>query len=77
MNSLEKVIKPNFNEVKELVKSLSPAEKLKLNDIIWKDNIEIPIEHQELVRDRKEKAVINPDRLIDWNSAVQILNQND
>ncbi|MCP9754916.1 hypothetical protein EGI26_07085 [Lacihabitans sp. CCS-44] len=77
MDYLTKLEKPNFNEVKELVRNLTPAEKLQLNDFIWEENIEIPIEHKVLVRERREKNNANPERLIDWNAAINFLMKND
>ncbi|CAD0002518.1 MULTISPECIES: hypothetical protein [Flavobacterium] len=34
---------------------------------------EIPIEHQEIVLDRMEKAKINPERLLDWDEVSKNL----
>lgn len=77
MDYLTKLEKPNFNEVKELVRNLTPSEKLQLNDFIWEENIEIPIEHKVLVRERREKNNANPERLIDWDAAINFLMKND
>jgi hypothetical protein len=66
-------IQINFQQIVEAVKQLSPKEKLKLSDIIWEDNIEIPIEHQKLVLDRIEKARLNPERLLNWDEASKML----
>jgi len=52
---------------------LSPAEKFKLNEIIWEDNIEIPKEHQELVLSRLEKSEKDRSRLLDWDAVANIL----
>ncbi|CAN1534659.1 hypothetical protein MCERE19_01511 [Spirosomataceae bacterium] len=77
MESVPQVSKPTFNLLKELVRNLSSAEKLRLNDFIWEENIEIPSEHQILVKERKEKSRLNPERLIDWDAAVDLLTRND
>ena len=77
MESVTQVSKPTFNQLKELVRNLSSAEKLRLNDFIWGENIEIPSEHQTLVKHRKEKSRLNPERLIDWDAAVDLLTRND
>jgi hypothetical protein len=77
MESVTQVSKPTFNQLKELVRNLSSAEKLRLNDFIWEENIEIPSEHQILVKKRKEKSRLNPERLIDWDAAVDLLTRND
>lgn len=75
MDTLKKNSKPNFNQVKEIVRNLSPSQKLKLNDFIWQENIEIPDEHKILVRQRKEKALKSPERVVNWETAINILNQ--
>lgn len=49
----------------EAVKQLSSEDKLKINDAIWKDNLEILIEHQRIVLDRITKAKLCPERLLD------------
>ncbi len=77
MDYLTNLEKPNFNQVKELVRNLTPAEKLKLNDFIWEENIEIPIEQKVLVRERIEKTNANPERMIDWDAAINFLMKND
>lgn len=59
MNSLNLKVDLDFKELLKVVKQLSPSEKLELNDAIWKDDIEIPIEHQKIVLSR------NPEI---WNS---------
>lgn len=70
MDTLKKNPKPNFIQVKEIVRKLSPNQKLKLNDFIWQEDIKIPQEHKILVRQRKEKALV-----INWEKAINILNQ--
>jgi hypothetical protein len=77
MEALTNLEKPNFNQVKELVRNLTPAEKLKLNDFIWEENIEIPIEQKVLVRERIEKTNANPERMIDWDAAINFLMKNE
>jgi len=63
-------IQVNFKQIVEAVKQLSPAEKFKLNKIIWEDNIEIPKEHQELVLSRLKKSEKDPSRLLDWDAVA-------
>jgi hypothetical protein len=77
MDYLTNLEKPNFNQVKELVRNLTPAEKLKLNDFIWEENIEIPIEQKVIVRERIEKTNANLERMIDWDAAINFLMKND
>jgi hypothetical protein len=52
---------------------LSPAEKLKLNDVIWDEQMEIPMEHQKLVLDRIEKSKSNHERMHDWDDGIKKL----
>jgi hypothetical protein len=63
----------NFSQLVEAVKQLSPEEKLKLNDVLWNESIEIPEEHQALVLGRIEKAKQHPERLLDWDEASIIV----
>jgi hypothetical protein len=56
-----------------VLKQLSPVEKAKLNEFIWNENINIPIEHQELVLDRIQKSKVNPNRMLDWDEASKTL----
>jgi hypothetical protein len=60
-------IQVNFQQIVEAVKQLSYKEKLELNGILWEDDIDIPIETQELVLGRLEKGIKNPARLLDWD----------
>ncbi len=73
MNSLQVNVSLNFQQLLEVVKQLSPTEKLKLNEFIWNENIEIPIEHQKLVLDRIQKSKADPGRMLDWDEASKTL----
>ncbi len=73
MNSLQANVSINFQQLLEVVKQLSPSEKLKLNDVIWNENIDIPIEQQKLVLDRIHKSKVNPSRMLDWDEASKTL----
>ena len=63
----------NFQQLLEVVKQLSPKEKLQLNDVIWEDNSTIPIEHQNLVTNRITRARQNPETMLDWDEASKTL----
>ena len=65
METIKLNINLSVNQLVEAVKQLSPKDRLKLNDAIWNDNVEIPIEHQKIVLDRMAKAKTNPERLLD------------
>ncbi|MFD0751031.1 addiction module protein [Mucilaginibacter calamicampi] len=66
-------IQINFQQIVNAVKQLSPAEKLKLNELIWDESNTIPLEHQLLVSDRIKKARKNPESMLDWDEASKTL----
>jgi hypothetical protein len=74
MNSLQLNVNLNFQQLLEVVKQLSPTEKVKLNEFIWNDNFDIPVEHQKIVLDRIKKSKTNPSRMLDWDEASKTLN---
>jgi hypothetical protein len=55
------------------VKQLTPSEKLKLNEVIWNEGMEVPHEHRKLVSDRIKKSRQNPERMLDWKEASKKL----
>lgn len=67
MEAIKLNINLNVNQLVEAVKQLSPKDKLKINDAIWNDEIEIPIEHQKIVLSRVTKAESDTNRLLDWD----------
>ncbi len=73
MESIHLNINLSFQQLVDVVKQLSPDEKLKLNEVIWSENMDIPIEHQRLVLDRIEKVKQNPERMLDWTEASKKL----
>lgn len=52
MNSINVNIDLSFQQLMDAVKKLTPKEKLLLNDVLWKESMEIPAEHQALVLGR-------------------------
>jgi hypothetical protein len=66
METIKLNINLNVNQLLEAVKQLSAKDKLKINDAIWNDETDIPIEHQKIVLNRIEKSKIDPSRLLDW-----------
>jgi hypothetical protein len=74
MNSLQLNVNLNFQQLLEVVKQLSPTEKVKLNEFIWKDNFDIPVEHQKIVLDRINKSKANPNRMLNWDVVSKTLN---
>ena len=59
----------SFHQLTDIVKQLSPSEKLKLNDVIWAEKMEVPAEHQKIVLKRIERSKQNSSRTLDWNKA--------
>ena len=73
MNSLHLKINLSFQQLIDVVRQLSPSEKLLLNDAIWDERMEIPKEHQKLVLERKQKSKQNPERMLNWEEASKTL----
>ncbi|TRX38117.1 addiction module protein [Flavobacterium sp. ZT3R18] len=73
METIKLNINLSVNQLIEAVKQLSPKDRLKINDAIWNDNVEIPIEHQKIVLERMAKAKANPERLLDWDEVSKTL----
>ena len=73
MESIKLNINLSFNQLLEAIKQLSPKERLELNDLLWNDETEIPIEHQKIVLDRIAKTKTNPERLLDWDKVSKNL----
>lgn len=63
----------SLSQLLDAVKQLSPKDRLKLNDAIWNEETEIPMEHQKLVLDRVKKTSKNPERLLDWDEISKTL----
>ena len=73
MENLHVNINLSIQQLVDVIKQLSPEEKLILNEAIWSEGMDIPQEHQDLVMDRIKKARQNPDRLLDWDDACKKL----
>lgn len=73
MDSVNINIDLSFQQLVDAVKKLSPKEKLLLNDVLWKESMEIPAEHQALVLGRIKMAKQNPERLMDWDEVSKNL----
>ena len=61
----------SFNQVVEIVKQLSPSEKLQLREVLEteksSDHVVISEEHKEIVSERVKKYENNPDIYLQWN----------
>jgi hypothetical protein len=73
METIKLNIDLSVNQLIEAVKQLSPKDRLKVNDAIWNEDMEIPLEHQQIVLDRMAKAKANPERLLDWDEVSKTL----
>ena len=73
MSNVHVKIDLSFQQLEDIVKQLSPSDKLKLNDAIWNEEMEIPEEHRKLVQLRIKKSRQNPARVIDWNKGSRML----
>lgn len=73
METVKLNIDLSVNQLIEAVKQLSPEDRLKVNDAIWNEDTEIPIEHQQIVLDRIAKTKTNPERLLDWDEVCKTL----
>lgn len=73
METIKLNIDLSVNQLIEAVKQLSPKDRLKVNDAIWNEDVEIPVEHQQIVLERMAKAKTNPERLLDWDEVSKTL----
>ena len=60
----------SFKQVVDIVKQLSPSEKQQLSEVLWMeqniDDIIIPEEHKQIVRERIKKYENSPDCYLSW-----------
>lgn len=73
MDTIHLKVHLNFQQLLEMIKQLSPSEKLELNDFLWNDAMEIPVEHQKMVLDRIQESKANPNTMLDWDDASKTL----
>lgn len=73
MDTIYLKVNLNFQQLLEMIKQLSPSEKLELNDFLWNDAMEIPVEHQKMVLDRIQKSKVNPNNMLDWDDVSRTL----
>ena len=46
---------------------------MQLNEFIWEEDTEVPLEHQQIVIDRLEERRINPSVMLDWEIVSKTL----
>jgi hypothetical protein len=73
MSTLQLNINLSFQQLADAVKKLSLEDKVKLNEAIWNDNMEVPDEHKKIVAERIAKSKQNPSRMLDWDKASKTL----
>ena len=73
MENIQLNINFSFPQLVDIIKKMSPKEKLQINEAIWEDNMDIPKEHQALVLGRIKSARQNPERLLNWDTASEKL----
>jgi hypothetical protein len=60
----------SFKQVLDIVKQLSPSEKQHLSEFLWTEqninDIVIPEEHKQIVRQRIKKYVDQPNSYLSW-----------
>lgn len=61
----------SFKQVIDIVKQLSPIEKQQLSEVLWTeqsvDDIVIPEEHKQIVRQRIKKYENQPNSYLSWD----------
>jgi len=60
----------SFNQLIELVKQLSPKEKLQLSGVLWdealEEEINIPEEHKQVVMQQLKRMEEQPESCLNW-----------
>lgn len=66
----------SFNQVLDIVRQLTPMEKIELKEMLKNELQEIddiPEEHKNIVRERLKASQENPSRLLNWDEAKRKL----
>lgn len=66
----------SFNQVLDIVRQLTPKEKIELKEMLKNELQEIddiPEEHKNIVRERLKASQENPSRLLNWDEAKRKL----
>jgi len=66
-------VEVSFRQLVDEVKQLSPSEKLELNEVIWSEDLSIPMDHQNIVNERISEFKTKPEILLDWILHQKIL----
>jgi hypothetical protein len=73
MSNLHLSVSVSVEQVIELVRQLSPADKIKIREELVLENDTIPIEHQAIVHERMLKSKKDKSRLLDWDEVSAAL----
>jgi hypothetical protein len=70
-NQVQLNIPLSFKQVVDIVRQLSPSEKQQLSEVLWKEqsieDIVIPEEDKQIVRERIKKYESSPESYLSWN----------
>ncbi|PKP47573.1 MAG: hypothetical protein CVT94_11040 [Bacteroidetes bacterium HGW-Bacteroidetes-11] len=70
-NQVQLNIPLSFKQVVDIVRQLSPSEKQQLSEVLWKEqiieDIVIPEENKQIVRERIKKYESSPESYLTWN----------
>lgn len=70
----------SFKQVVDIVRQLSPSEKQKLSEVLWNDqnidDVVIPEEHKQIVRERIKKHDNSPESYLSWDDIEGKLSDN-
>jgi len=60
----------SLNQIIDIVRQLKPKEKLQLSGVIWDEtsetDINIPEEHQEIIKQRLKRMEDHPESCLNW-----------
>lgn len=73
MDNIELSVNLDFQQLVDIIKRLSPSEKMEINQALWENDSLVPEEQQELVLDRIGKSKEDPSRLLNWKTASENL----
>ena len=73
MHQIQLNVNLSYQQLADAIRKLSPQEKLQISDVLWGSDMDIPMEHQNLVLKRINKARNNPETMLDWDEASKTL----
>ena len=77
-HSIQLEVPLSFNQLIGLVRQLSPKEKVQLGRILWDEtdeqDIDIPVEHQQIVMQRLQRMREHPESCLSWEDIENSIN---